>query len=142
MARNPHKAHSEQGGKQLRRTLQLLAEFSRTGVRLYPFRRTPALDRKQDFETVWNVPYPRNSFFTGRERVLSDLRRAFEAGKKAVALAGLGGMGKTATAKEYAYRHRAKYTAVFWARAETRDTLLADFASMAAALEDPAIRRG
>src|SRR5207245_1108153 len=34
----------------------------------------PSMERKQDFLQPWNVPYPRNRFFTGREKVLNDLR--------------------------------------------------------------------
>src|ERR1044071_5576205 len=54
---------------------------------------------------VWNVEHPRNKFFTGREQVLEDLNRELTNGGKA-ALCGMGGVGKTQTAVEYAYRHR------------------------------------
>jgi tetratricopeptide (TPR) repeat protein len=96
----------------------------------------PSLERKQDFQTLWHIPYPGNAFFTGREKILDDLRQALEK-RKCVALSGLGGMGKTQTAIEFAYRHRALYTAVLWVNAEARDTLLADFASIAVALNLP-----
>lgn len=96
----------------------------------------PELERKQDFQTVWNVPYPRNPFFTGREQILDDLRQALES-RKCAALSGLGGMGKTQTAVEYAYRSRANYKVILWVRGETRDQLLADFASSAALLSLP-----
>jgi hypothetical protein len=46
-------------------------------------------------------------------------------------------MGKTQTAIEYAYRHRQLYRAVFWTGAETRDALLAGFASIASTLNLP-----
>jgi tetratricopeptide (TPR) repeat protein len=96
----------------------------------------PSLERKQDFQTLWTVPYPRNPFFTGREEILEALQQTLEK-RKAAALSGLGGLGKTQTAIEYAYRNRAQYAAVFWARAEARDTLLADFVSIAVALNLP-----
>lgn len=91
---------------------------------------------EQAIPLLWSVPYHRNPFFTGRdsmlERLYSELRS-----EKAVALtqtqaiSGLGGIGKTQVAIEYAYRYRSHYKAIFWARAETRDVFIADFISMA-----------
>jgi tetratricopeptide (TPR) repeat protein len=96
----------------------------------------PVLERKQTFQTIWTIPYTRNPFFTGREQILSDLHQALTTRNRA-ALTGFGGLGKTQTAIEYAYRHRSNYQAVFWLKAETRDTLLSDFAAIAAALTLP-----
>ncbi len=96
----------------------------------------PELERRQDFLQPWTVPYPRNRFFTGREKILEALRAALETRGRA-ALSGLGGVGKTQTATEYAYRHRKEYHSVFWASAESRDTLLSGFVAIAAALHLP-----
>jgi tetratricopeptide (TPR) repeat protein len=96
----------------------------------------PVLEHKQGLEPLWHVRHRRNSFFTGREKVLSELGRALEK-ERPVALVGLGGVGKTQTATEYAYRSRNLYRAVFWANAESRETLLADFVSVAGVLELP-----
>jgi tetratricopeptide (TPR) repeat protein len=96
----------------------------------------PSLERKQDFQTVWLVPYPRNPFFTGREETLNILRHALEK-RKSAALSGFGGFGKTQTAIEYVYQYRAHYTGVFWAKAESRDQLLGDFVSIARMLNLP-----
>ena len=101
-----------------------------------PFTSQPRLNRRQNFDSLWNVRFRRNSFFTGRERVLTDLRTALRKSRSA-ALSGLGGVGKTHTAVEYAYRHRRLYTAVFWAEAESRETLLASFVSIAVMLKLP-----
>ena len=62
------------------------------------------------------VPYPRNPQFTGREDVLTQLETALLESNAAVltqpqAIRGLGGIGKTQTAVEYAYRHRNAYAA-------------------------------
>jgi hypothetical protein len=64
------------------------------------------------------------------------LRQTLEK-RKSVALSGFGGFAKTQTVIEYAYRHRALYTAVFWAKAESREQLLGDFASIARMLNLP-----
>jgi len=43
------------------------------------------------------------------------------------ALTGLGGIGKTQTAVEYAYRYYSDYPeAILWARADSREGLVAD----------------
>jgi hypothetical protein len=73
----------------------------------------PQLERKQDFLQPWNVPYPKNPFFTGRENVLAALHAALQK-RGTTALSGLGGVGKTQTATEYAYRHRKDYQSVLW----------------------------
>jgi tetratricopeptide (TPR) repeat protein len=96
----------------------------------------PARERKQDFQMIWHMPYARNPFFTGRESILGSLHDALEQ-QKSAAISGVGGMGKTQTAIEYAYRHRSQYKAVLWAKAEALDTLLADYVSIARTLGLP-----
>jgi tetratricopeptide (TPR) repeat protein/transcriptional regulator with XRE-family HTH domain len=87
---------------------------------------------------VWYVPYRRNLYFTGREQILTHLHTTLH-NEQAIAhiqaLSGLGGVGKTQTALEYAYRFRHDYHAVLWARAETRTMLTTDFLGMAEVLD-------
>ncbi len=45
---------------------------------------------------------------------------------------GLGGVGKSVLAKEYAWRNRARYQGVWWVRAEKRETLLDDLIELGA----------
>ena len=83
---------------------------------------------------VWRVPYDRNPAFSGRDTSLSEMREALaSAGKHpaAIALTGLGGIGKTALTVEYSYRAAADYQVVWFARAERREYLVSDLASMA-----------
>ena len=91
---------------------------------------------------VWNVPYPRNPLFTGRKELLTQLATTLQAGQPTAlsqpqAISGLGGIGKTQLALEYAYRFRQDYQAVLWARADTREALTASFLAIAVLLSLP-----
>jgi tetratricopeptide (TPR) repeat protein len=91
---------------------------------------------------VWNVPYQRNPFFTGREEVLMRLHELLNKEQAPVAvsqqaLCGLGGVGKTQVALEYAYRYCHEYQAIFWVKADTRENLVSDFLALASTLRLP-----
>jgi serine/threonine protein kinase/tetratricopeptide (TPR) repeat protein len=86
---------------------------------------------------IWNLPHRRNMFFTGRQQVLDELHEAFCSGKVATqtqAVSGLGGIGKTQVAIEYAYRYHNDYQAIFWVRGDTREKMLVDIAALATVL--------
>jgi tetratricopeptide (TPR) repeat protein/DNA-binding XRE family transcriptional regulator len=88
----------------------------------------------------WNIPYHRNPFFTGRETILSHLYTILNTNNAAAltqaqAISGLGGIGKTQIAVEYAYRYREHYSAVLWVSASSRDAFISDFVMLAAILD-------
>ncbi|HEY2958092.1 MAG TPA: FxSxx-COOH system tetratricopeptide repeat protein [Actinomycetota bacterium] len=71
-----------------------------------------------------NLP-PRNPAFTGRLELLDQLQASLHPGQAAAviqiqaqALHGLGGVGKTQLALEYAHRHATDYDLVWWVAAE------------------------
>jgi Tfp pilus assembly protein PilF len=85
-------------------------------------------------EGIWRVPGERNSFFSGREKVLGDIEHHFkrEGDQPAVlALVGLGGVGKTQVAAEFAWRHRKDYGVIWWLPADDSTTLALSYAQLA-----------
>jgi hypothetical protein len=83
---------------------------------------------------VWNVS-TRNAAFTGRGAVLERLRSQLVGGSAAVvlpqALYGLGGVGKTQVALEYAHRFQADYDLVWWVPSEDRERINSSFEELA-----------
>jgi tetratricopeptide (TPR) repeat protein len=123
--------------------------------------RTPAFPRQQTTSGVSPVPFPpnaakpdksalgaaayqsalsnipdRNPFFTGREQVLTQLREALARQGRA-ALSGLGGVGKTQTAVEYAHRHLDQYLYTFWVTAASREAIVSGDVTIAGLLKLP-----
>jgi tetratricopeptide (TPR) repeat protein len=91
---------------------------------------------------LWNIPYQRNPFFTGRDEVLTQLHRGLQADATLAlshpqGISGLGGIGKTQTALEYAYCYGTNYNAVFWIRADSITSLTTSMIELAGLLELP-----
>src|SRR3954465_12633467 len=81
----------------------------------------------------WHVPHNRNPHFTGRDGVLELLGRALEGNEPeshVQVLHGVGGVGKTHLALEYAYRHREQYDLVWWLPSQEDSGLTVGYARM------------
>lgn len=88
--------------------------------------------------SLWTVPGSRLPNFIGRDQLLERLERGFAAEAACArpqAITGLGGVGKTQLAIEYAQRHLADYDVAWWVRAAEPATLAGDFIALARALE-------
>jgi nucleoside phosphorylase len=75
----------------------------------------------------------RNPHFTGREAFLQNLHKTLNVDNSVIltygpkAISGMGGIGKTQAAIEYAYRYRHDYETVLWVRADTTADFLSSF---------------
>jgi len=105
-----------------------------------PLGTVPRLSPHVRRAALWNVPFQRNRFFTARDDVLQAMASGFQPGGdpgNVQVISGLGGIGKTQTAVEYAYRQGHRYAAVFWIRAGTLTDLHSSFIEVARLLDLP-----
>ncbi len=89
---------------------------------------TPAHPQNLPYESLGNV-------FKGRAEFIADLRKKLTAGEKAVirtrqAIHGMGGVGKTRAAVEYAWEFRDEYSALLFVVADSPAALEANLAAL------------
>lgn len=92
-------------------------------------------------ERASNLP-PRNPNFTGRDVMMRTVRQILRRSPAAVVVAhGLGGIGKTQLALEFAHQAVAegRYELVWWIRAESSLTVKEDLAALAPVVDVPAV---
>jgi tetratricopeptide (TPR) repeat protein len=84
---------------------------------------------------IWNVP-ARNPNFTGRDEKLAELDHLLNQGPAVTvsAVHGMGGVGKTQLASEYAHTHTTRYEVVWWVASETTASIPDQFAALATRL--------
>ena len=92
--------------------------------------------RKQEAceKTVNNLP-PKNPLFTGRQAQLRDIENRFEHSQGPVVFSGMGGVGKSHLALEFAHQNRKKYGLVWWIHAEKKEACLDAMLSLGEKLE-------
>lgn len=86
-----------------------------------------AVTRKDPPEKITNLPR-QNQFFCGREDLLAAISTRYAEGTHMQGLYGMGGVGKTQLALQYAYTHFDEYEMIWWINAENKATLQSSIA--------------
>ena len=83
---------------------------------------------------VLTIVHPPNESFYGRDNDISFLHESVSNPGEICVVHGLGGVGKTLTTVEYAYRYREAYDCIFWLQADTAPGLAESYCDIAHSL--------
>ena len=91
---------------------------------------------------IHNLPFPANPLFTGRRAEMETLKRSLSGQietptLRTVVVQGMGGVGKTQLAVQYAWDYINEFDVLLWVRAESPETLESSLASLAPLLKLP-----
>jgi len=127
---------------------QAVGEYAHAHIHLHYNAPAPAASVSSDLPTpIWNLPFPRNPHFTGRDELLERLDQHLATASyddqrtmrrvaltQRQAITGLGGIGKTQIAVEYAFRSRdlGCYTHTLWINAASEEQVIASFVELTA----------
>src|ERR1051326_692661 len=94
-------------------------------------------DFEQFIVSFDRLAIPEPAQFVGRENELAEMHRLLHGkSRSVVVLHGLGGIGKTQLATEYAMRYKERHTATFWLNANDEDSLKLSFRDIAGQVLD------
>ncbi len=77
-------------------------------------RKALSLQGGSDYKIISKIPQVRAVFF-GRDDLIEKINGVFESGNRVVFLEGIGGIGKSETAKQYAVRYKSEYKNIVFA---------------------------
>jgi Cdc6-like AAA superfamily ATPase len=94
---------------------------------------------EDDYSLPLQLGYKQNSHFTGREKILETLSETLTASNigshcespSAIILLGIGGVGKTQLARQYAYKYCSQHTSISWINSMSVETIYASFLEIA-----------
>lgn len=88
-------------------------------------------------ERIWGPVPPPLNYFVGRESLLEDLHSDLSRNDRTSALViqGIGGIGKTQLAIQYAHRYRSEYDLVWWISCDTQELARSGMAELASKFE-------
>ena len=83
---------------------------------------------------VMTIGHPPNESFYGRDQDIAKIHKSLSIPGDMCVIHGVGGVGKTLTAVEYAYRYKKSYDCIFWLQADTAPGLAESYGEIAHAL--------